>query len=1044
MDMITPGLQLIVRYPDSREDSHILDFRQYRIGDSEDCEVRIALPGVATSRLMLFVEQGGVYVVNLQSPESALLNGELLTARSRIDVGDKLLVSHIRLHLENIVKGREDQSLSPDGLVDVENVAMHDTRHGWTGYSRLLERLAPFISPAEATQANKVFSKGLRTLWILLGAILVLILSAICFETKGSFKTEAVLFDVALALAIAGSLFLGSAFHICFAGRVLLPVSTIFSFIYPPSQAWDASYAIYVWGFFLFLSLFFVLGWCIDYGASRLPPTAIRRKQTQSIVLVLAGLLLYWLLWLLYFPFTPVLPYFTILAGLCCILWPWLPSNWWIQESTNTPPDVLVLSRLASSRWGRIAAGRLMALVLIAMPGFLFLGSLGLRERVSWPKEEDAIIFTDTCGVEHAWFWPNTGRYLKVSDFSSNQIYYVSWNTFTLTNEQDDLYSNVTTQCIAIQENPTNSAPYITLQKLLNPYRVTETDPRILGKLLWSDDRALFFLKEEKTRTTYSNPKGYSIYHAQQSIGAKIFNRNAIERLVVACGATAWPVAILAFWGAVVLWRRGGDSSVGRWIGIWMIAQSALLLESVASEYILFPIKYFLWHKSLANPFATVLHSWISLLGGLCSLTMFLGILAQSVIWVKLCWPPSSTYTPTPIRWGAIKFTGKVLLVASLSGLSWFIVQLVVENLLSCGEQNTALTNTLGLFVAQILTIILLFLVGWVVRRETRTRTEAPYIGGLMFLFVLLSVGAILLSITILPSTSNPYSWFGLQWEMPMSLASQAATMCIALSVLAGMSFLFMIIRGQFLHLLSQNDLAVAFVAVALPFMFEAGENLVQTVFQDTMLLSSAGTQILSITVVVLVLAPAWRLMERCFKLLSVRDLRRIENDVESTLEKLIDSAGASDIREDIAQALARMNINGYAFYSRTTSERFDLQMSRNWPKELPPTLQVSESLRLFLGRGKGLVDFRQLAFKWSFFFHAFELKRLEKITRCHYLLPICLGPSVRGILIAPEDTTSNRQLNQLVLESMNTVGLAALEGGNAPRLETSDAIGDH
>lgn len=1040
MNKKAPRFQLIVRYPNSREDSYILDFRQYRIGVSEDCDIRIMLPGVASSHLMLFVEQDGIYVVNLQSPETALLNENILSARSRIDVGDELLLSDSRLHLEYIAENSEDHSLSPDGLRDIENIAIRDIRQGWMGYSRLLELLSPFISPAEATQANKIFSRGMRALWLIVITVLVLSFFQISCQARGAFRTGAFLEDIALALAIIGSLVVVSTFHIGFAGRVILPLATcLIGFIEPPSVAWTAADETYTWSFFIILFIFFLLGWCIDYGAQHLPSTTIRRKRTQFLALVLVALLNGVLSWLIiYFDFTPGIPFFTYLACISCIFWKWWPGPWLCHKSATNSQDVLVFSRLASSRWARIVTGRLLALALICMPVFLFLGSLGLRERISWPKGENAVFSSDTNGVEYAWFWYNKGRYLTASDYKSNQVYYVLWNTFASTNECANFLTEASGQMAAIQDNPTNPIPYIGLQKLLDPYRIKETNPRILGEMLWRDDRTIFFLKEEIARPTYSEPKGYSIYHAQNNIGAKPLTRDAIERLAMSCNTAVWPVAVLAFWGAVILWRRGGDSSVGRWIGVWMVAQATGLLYSLAADYILPPTKYFLWHKSLTNPLATALHSWVSLFEGLSTTTIFLGILAQAVIWVNLCWPNSSANTPT--QWNILKTIGKVLFLLLLTFLPGAIVGIISAQLWSFGNQDAIpLTNTITLAACQGATILFLFISGWLMRKKTRARTELPHIGFLSFMFVLFSIGAIHISTPILPAEFNPNNWFGLQWEMPMTLAPYASTLCIALTLLAGFFFLFMLIRGQFLKLVSQNDISIAFIAVALPFMFEAGENLVQAIFQDTMLLSSAGTQVLSVTVVVLVLAPAWRFLERFFKLISVRDLRRIEKDVESTLEKLIDTTDVSDIREDIAQALARMNVNGYAFYNRAIKERFDLQMSRNWPTDLPATLQVSESLRVFFGRRQSIVDFKQLAFDWTLFFFSFELKRFEKTTRCRYLLPICLGPSVRGILIVPEDARSCHQISQFVTESMNTVGLVALAGGNKAHLVTSD-----
>lgn len=1019
-----PQRQLVIHHPDGREDSHVLSFGQYHVGRAVECEIRIPDGRVAPSHVMIFVEECETFVVNLQAADSVTLNGEPLSSRAKMDVGDELVVSGHRMRLEHVNLRGDGQEVSPDGLASVEKSASHDLHLGWMGYRRLLHRISPFVSPSEAEMAEAAYSRGMLLLASVTAFIFLTSLIALWFERSGSFTASAVTMDLAGALGIVGPLVLAGVFRVGFAGRILLPAGAAVSFVDAPASSWDAMATTYTSGYLILLPLLFFLGWGIDYGA--FCAATDPRRYKRALVLVIIGFLWIALAFLqVHLELGSHFPYFTAAAGLVCIVWPCWPAPSLRRRCALASPDVVSLVRIAWSRWGRWAGGRLISIPLLVMPVILFLGALGLKDRIAWPDGINALISHDSENVEYSWFWYERGRYLEMSDFVREAIYQVPLASFASTNDWISFTSGISERIVLLQTDPTNATAFIDLQNALDPYLIASNAASAFRRLR-EPAAAIYYLDSKQTRPTRVAHRGYTIYRAREDLWVFAHSRQAIERLAAGCKAAAWPIAMLTLLGALVLWRRGGDSSLGRWIGVWMIAQSTGLLRASAAEFILPSVNYHLWRESLNNPLAAVLHSWVASLDSLQYVLIVLGLVAQSLVWVRLCWPRLGP--PLESAWGrAGVLTGKVLLVAAIPVLLSVLIGIVAASFGAYDSGADPLTGNLVFLFQQGTTVALLVVVGWIMRRKRRMHTEVPHLGGLFAVAIVAAVASTLMPIPMFPYDQNAWAWIGLKYEAPVEWLPSLSVICAGLAIMAGCCFVIAMIRRNVLHLLNATDLAAGMMAVVLPALFEWAENLVQTALQGTILLSSVGTQIMSIAIVVLVLAPSWRLLNRIVKLLTVRDLRRMEGDVEKTLEQLIESSDAIDMRDEISQALHRMGIAAYAFYRRRAGGRFELQMSRDWPTKLPSTMEMSRSLMTFLGRRQALVDYERVAFEWSFFFRACEMYRLEKMTRYRYLLPVCLGPSVRGLLITPDDRKTHAHPSPFVVESMNTMGLVAL-----------------
>ena len=86
--------------------------------------------------------------------------------------------------------------------------------------------------------------------------------------------------------------------------------------------------------------------------------------------------------------------------------------------------------------------------------------------------------------------------------------------------------------------------------------------------------------------------------------------------------------------------------------------------------------------------------------------------------------------------------------------------------------------------------------------------------------------------------------------------------------------------------------------------------------------------------------------------------------------------------------------------------------------------IPLSDALRKFLVREPQFHDLEQAPYEWRYFFLQFELYRLQHFTGCGYLLPICLGPSLRGLLFIPGDDTSGKKYRLGIDEYLSASGL--------------------
>ena len=180
-----------------------------------------------------------------------------------------------------------------------------------------------------------------------------------------------------------------------------------------------------------------------------------------------------------------------------------------------------------------------------------------------------------------------------------------------------------------------------------------------------------------------------------------------------------------------------------------------------------------------------------------------------------------------------------------------------------------------------------------------------------------------------------------------------------------------------------------------------------------------------------LVLKPLWTALERLIELVTIPKLRRIEQGVDSTLEAVVDAENETDRRTEVGQLFDQLGVRKYAFYARGRKGAFEICISRmhSEPGNNPATaaFPLSKHLREFLGRKRTFVDLHNAPMEWECFFQQFELYGIRERTRCRYLLPICLGKSVRGLLLLPDGRDEEAICKDPVASNLGALGMAAI-----------------
>ncbi len=393
-----------------------------------------------------------------------------------------------------------------------------------------------------------------------------------------------------------------------------------------------------------------------------------------------------------------------------------------------------------------------------------------------------------------------------------------------------------------------------------------------------------------------------------------------------------------------------------------------------------------------------------------------LSTLAQSVLFVLLCWPVESGGYRGRLVWCCV-FGGKLLAAFAIAAVAGAIMGLVV-------------TNAVMLWLAsRLVAIIALGVIGFMLRRKRRFATEVPELGWefiVSWIFLATSIGlpvSIFKSESLQPSENllSNVSWmFG-----NTSFLEIVAGTC---AVLGGVFFLRICLCKNFLSVLSPRGFTFIVLAFIIPVFAKLCESFAEDMIHGTFLQSQSGERVLAILLSIVLFAPLWKTLRRMSRKFSLRNLVKIEANVGQTLESVLDNQDDVDIRDEIFMRMRELGLTRYAFYSRGHSGNFNLLLKNGWVGKSVDSFQMSEYLRRYLGKNHQAIDLEQLAQERRLFFQSFELCRLSSLLHASCLQPICLGSSVRAVIVTPKELKGAVFSNsEVFLDNVNALGLAAV-----------------
>lgn len=842
---------------------------------------------------------------------------------------------------------------------------------GVTAYKEILELLAPYICPDEAATAEKATRKAIAVLYAAIAGLGLLA----CLPSTVRIKD-----DLLAAVGLISVLVLVSRYRVSFAGRLLLVPVALLAFHIPSYATWNPlddaweSLDVLLWSL--------LLACLIDYGASTEPERS--RPRHRCIALVLAGAGIFAAAALKYeMPITAG-------AAVLAVTWTWWPAPRLARRLACEDADTLWL--LAMRRWSFVTWARVLAVSAVLIPFFLFLHSLGLKDRLQWPSEDSEIITTRVGegphAKTHAWFWQPRGSYLREKDLRREPFY-------GLKESESGKIEELREELAAANRGKGGREPeaiFHQIEGLLAPFRIS--DSKSFDKLVREGSEFnLYHLEQPPPGSRKSMarrlrghkflaedlmaPMGTPLLQLRDDRVRELMRHNALWH---------WLLLGYGLVGFVLLWRRGGDSRLGRWLGLWFIAAGTLGMIRFAN-FFLPALSYAVSHQS-DLPTETLIN--LLLLAAVVLLALFLGFVICAAVWTHACWPTAHPHGPA--RWTRTLLTAaKIALVTVCMSALFYLPWLALR-------ENTVVAALSGIAVFPSVS----FGVGFLLRRRTAGHPNRIAISN--------SAGYVLLVIQAVVVTT--FFAERLRDEASLDITPSLVESLKLASVLSGSLFLvfiaILIFTKDFLHLSAVRDFSLAVTAMVVPAMLAWSEELSASyvsVFAEN-LIATRGKEILAVVLAVGLLPPLCRRIERLALYATQPDLLKKEHSIRETLECLFDFRQPGSLQQ-IDELLRGVGLEGSILYVRQTTDSFVAAQST--PAGCAVEIKASSPLRRFLAANPGFHNLKRLALEWRYFFVQFELHRMRKATCGHFVLPISLGGSVRALLLIPARADSSR-----------------------------------
>ena len=889
------------------------------------------------------------------------------------------------------------------------------TTESWSGYRRFQLEQAAVVTPEEAGEAGQACRRALRALAGVACVAAALLVVRDRLDPAGHALAFGALGDLAAAFLLAAALWLAGRKRMPYAGRLLYLLAGATVLVRVPAPPTGP----FPWDFWLEivapLSFFFLAGWLVDWAAHPAPAGGESRRAAALAAWGLALLAGAWAWWGWAVTARPagapgVWPpvALTLAAGLH-LVWGFGPGIRWVRYPASVSPRAAGILAAGWRRWRHRWQGRALALAFGLLPFFLFLNNLDLADRLRLAKSAGASAGGNPGSLD--FFWQDRGRMLDDASFRRNELY--GWNPWTVETAFADRADGLLAR---VQADPRDGAAFRELRSLLAPCRITRRAEWEALKAAAENSPRLIWLRSLATRPSWQQPWPAAWHEASALEFPRLrpMDPGSVSLRLAETELSNWPLLALGVIGFILLWRRGGDAVAARWLGLWLASLAAVAAFNYA-ELQLPAMELVLWERAVtAGAGALALR-----FGGLLELALLAAqALAFSGLplwgaWAALCWPTPPEAFPGAWRRrlvaaAKIAAVGGVMLAFGLAlfgAFAWPLTWLASE--------RTAMMAFPPVFVAA--ADILLIGGGALFRRRNARRSEAPRMGWppvAAFVCAQLVVALVLV-------LDVPVAEAGLQ------TAEAVATRGLA-ALFFGMA-MYALLRRDFLRVSAGRDFSFVVLVVALPLLFEAGKELAKEFLLHLGLVSPRGSELLALVFVVAVLEPLQRWIEEGVRYLVVRRLRRIEESIDEVLEALTEAGSREDIAAAVSRLFHQQGLERYAFYARAGRDAFQ-PMLQPGLEDLPPEMPVSGHLRELFAKQRRFIDLRAVAYEWPYFFHQFELARIEASTRCRYLLPVCLKSSVRGVLLLPDEPSAGELSRDALAGEINDLGVAAVQ----------------
>lgn len=894
---------------------------------------------------------------------------------------------------------------------EIRRLGLATLLSGSLGYRTFLNRMEKFIVSAEAERAKRTFEQGYRHLKIVTCGYLIahLLGTMAALQGLGSDVALGYFFDLERGGLFISAYLLASRSRVPIAGRWLMLLASFA--IVPLGSKWISSWFSLDADFAKLLLGLGLTGWLLDIGAWRGSFEARRRVRRWCLPLAGAA---FWATLAMEnslrsdrgLSSEPI--GLSLLAPLACCAWEVRTAL--VRKADALAPNVELLHEAGWKRWQFAMTGRTLAILLSVFPFWGILNfwdiATALQSHVTTQAKSERPVHTiGASGQAFVWSWAEKGRLLTERDYGR-------YHLFRSPNETDApaARDEIRTLTDLLREKPNDADTLVRLRTALTrlqlkndaDFAAAERDKSVANIYCLPNDVPKQDEGAESFAPLTIGGRAELLPIPAQTLEGDIRNLRFIS----------YAFLIFGIVGFAFLWRRGGDSQLARWLGVWLIGASTAASMAYDKYFLLSAALWVMKQLYSAQGALAVwaFHSLIEMLVYLSPLLM-IGVsygIFQGIVWGLVC------AMPRPIQPGETRFYRWLCWrnLAVSAAASIFVVclpGLVSGVKFSTGSDAPVYYYAHGCLLSTALGVAL----GWLLRRRTRTHSELPILGP----WPVLGYVAVNLSLACLL-----YLGGFAAGAMATTLAWCMAACATGFAAVA----LYLIIKRDFLHVRAIRSLVTLFLIAILPILLRLAENRLDPLLDRTPFFSERGSELVLVFVAVWCVPVIHRRLEHFIRRFADRKLHRIEQAVDEALDAIVEARSHGEKQEHLAELFTGMRVKEYALYSYRGGGAFVRDASS--PDHLGIRhLTLSGELRKFLGRRHAFQDLDNSVFEWPSFFHMFDLNALRRETTCRYLLPISVGDKLVALLFLPAGESPAESDDPDLTASFKNLGVGAI-----------------